>query len=891
MFDRFGEFDSAAEINETAVNLRREGDLESLRALAKENGIGEDILEVFLEGDLLYICDEMSAAIGKIEVEEKNVDCAEIMEDWVGYIKTQCSKDPQIARAVRKKGKSLAGCIAALLAWSFKHQHNIDQKILKAANVTAGRCTLGIPGMATAHQIIRDYYLGGGETMKKKAIEKVPFMGLQKTSRKKAVLFVGVTATVKIAGEEHLLLEMYRNRKEGKQVPVVRIALTKKDFGTYFTKTASWTRGRIRGTTWNNSDLIWYEHDERIVRTDGFMEAENILSTPKDLERIKDFCAVHPYTRQEWMDKRWWEYINDAQRRITAEEQSERSRRRYERRHQALKERMDNTPELPEQRILEYADRRLFHNRHYLYYKKHGVRATVACSACGWVSDSRWKPGISYESQLETMIEEPRMGGYGTCPQCGKMGKYMAQGRAKSDMKISAYLFLGQKYKETGMVFRYIEVYKGYQMNLICEDKGQELTGAGEQLECVEIARAYFEPGKKRQIDYHKHDGYSNVDFWDDCNLYGMANINIGAAVIMPETFQEMKGTLLQYSDMEEYQRQESEAINAVDYAERYLQIPQLEMIVKLKMTGVARSLVKCNAGIIQKEDARRPDEFLGIRKDEVKQLIRFKGDLDILEVMQLENRMGERWTQEQLEKMAEIGVDNGEELAAALQYMGVQKLLNTIAKYADCEYGTGCSTAIHRLRATAQEYFDYLAMRQRLGYDLRNTVYLFPRDLKIAHEKMVLEENKEKADARIREVLEKFPLIKKHYRRLRKKFYFEDEEFLIRPARDAGEIVIEGRVLHHCVGGDNYLEKHNSGKTTILFLRTVKAPGLPYITVEIGTEDLNVRQWYGAYDRKPDEDRMDKWIDVYVTKLKCGLIGVSEPAAVEAEQPVLAYA
>lgn len=160
MFDRFGEFDSAAEINETAANLRREGDLESLKVLASENGIDPDVLEVFEDGTLLYICDEMSAAIGKIEVEEKNVDCAEIMEDWVGYIKTQCSKDPQIARAVRKKGKSLAGCIAAILAWSFKHQHNVDQKILKAANVTAGRCTLGIPGMATAHQIIRDYYLG-----------------------------------------------------------------------------------------------------------------------------------------------------------------------------------------------------------------------------------------------------------------------------------------------------------------------------------------------------------------------------------------------------------------------------------------------------------------------------------------------------------------------------------------------------------------------------------------------------------------------------------------------------------------------------------------------------------------------------------------------------------
>lgn len=159
MFERFGEFDSAAEINETAVNLRKEGDTGSLKILAKENGIDEDILEVFLEGTLLYLCDDMTAAIGKIEVEAKEVKCAEIMEDWVEYIKAQCMEKQEVARAVRRKGKSLSGCIAALLAWSFKHQNPVDQKILKAAGVTAGKCTLGIPGMARAKKIITDYYL------------------------------------------------------------------------------------------------------------------------------------------------------------------------------------------------------------------------------------------------------------------------------------------------------------------------------------------------------------------------------------------------------------------------------------------------------------------------------------------------------------------------------------------------------------------------------------------------------------------------------------------------------------------------------------------------------------------------------------------------------------
>ena len=43
-----------------------------------------------------------------------------IMGDWVGYIKARCGEDRKTAEAVRKKGKSLKGCVAALLCWSFK---------------------------------------------------------------------------------------------------------------------------------------------------------------------------------------------------------------------------------------------------------------------------------------------------------------------------------------------------------------------------------------------------------------------------------------------------------------------------------------------------------------------------------------------------------------------------------------------------------------------------------------------------------------------------------------------------------------------------------------------------------------------------------------------------
>jgi len=160
MFDRFGEFDSAKGINETAVNLRREGDNDSIYALARENGIDREMVDAFVAGDILYICDAMSAAIGKISVEEQELKPKEIMADWTEYIRSEAFEDESMAIAVRRKGKSLKGCIAALLQWAFAHQTEISPDIVRAAGIKAGKVTLGEPGMATAKRIIRQYYKG-----------------------------------------------------------------------------------------------------------------------------------------------------------------------------------------------------------------------------------------------------------------------------------------------------------------------------------------------------------------------------------------------------------------------------------------------------------------------------------------------------------------------------------------------------------------------------------------------------------------------------------------------------------------------------------------------------------------------------------------------------------
>ncbi len=159
MYEKFGEFDSFGDINELAENLFNEGDLDSIKLLAKENGIPEDFVEMYIEGDIPVLCDAMTAAVGKLDVEAADMKIQGLMLDWLDYIKVQCGENTILAYKVRNKGKSLAGCIGELLKYSFANQWTVPETIRKEAKVTAGRVTFGVPNMAKAKEIIMDYYL------------------------------------------------------------------------------------------------------------------------------------------------------------------------------------------------------------------------------------------------------------------------------------------------------------------------------------------------------------------------------------------------------------------------------------------------------------------------------------------------------------------------------------------------------------------------------------------------------------------------------------------------------------------------------------------------------------------------------------------------------------
>lgn len=164
MYDKFGEFDSAEEINRAAAARLAEGDTEAIIAIALENGIDKEDAEDYIDGLSEELATPLMASIGKLGLETKELKLGGLLLDWKDTVVQYCMEDPQFCIAVRRKGKQLEGCIGALLKYSFQSKVQVDERICKAAGLRDGSrkdpVYMGIPSKAEAKKIIRNYYLG-----------------------------------------------------------------------------------------------------------------------------------------------------------------------------------------------------------------------------------------------------------------------------------------------------------------------------------------------------------------------------------------------------------------------------------------------------------------------------------------------------------------------------------------------------------------------------------------------------------------------------------------------------------------------------------------------------------------------------------------------------------
>jgi len=151
----------------------------------------------------------------------------------------------------------------------------------------------------------------------------------------------------------------------------------------------------------------------------------------------------------------------------------------------------------------------------------------------------------------------------------------------------------------------------------------------------------------------------------------------------------------------------------------------------------------------------------------------------------------------------------------------------------------------------------DYWKDAKRAKFDLSNSAVMFPKDIKEAQARAVVAikyTEQEKYKARFATQAKRLAALQ-----------WESGDLLITPAQNEAQLIQEGKVLGHCVGG--YADAHCGGNS-IFFIRHTAAPDLPFYTLQLNTKTGEVLQNRGEKNRdRTQEVRAfeEQWLAVIV--------------------------
>lgn len=165
--------------------------------------------------------------------------------------------------------------------------------------------------------------------------------------------------------------------------------------------------------------------------------------------------------------------------------------------------------------------------------------------------------------------------------------------------------------------------------------------------------------------------------------------------------------------------------------------------------------------------------------------------------------------------------------------------------------------------RVVYSTWCDYIKDCKTLQLDLSQDAVLFPGNLYRAHQNTIkqvsYQENKE-LDAKITKRLKELNALS-----------WQSDGLMIFPAACTGDLIAEGRSLHHCVGG--YASRYASGGTNIFFIRKADNPEIPYYTLELGKKpEYTIWQVRGRHNCSATPEItafLSEWTDKVVKERK----------------------
>lgn len=477
-----------------------------------------------------------------------------------------------------------------------------------------------------------------------------------------------------------------------------------------------------------------------------------------------------------------------------------------------------------------------FKHCRYMFYKRGkgfwdpmdymtGIRSNVYFGYC------------SYCQKEYVLQEQPEHGTEYICPGCGSSTKAHAAGRGRGKLQDHAYIM--------SMAARDGALYAA--SFHVCIDFRDDYLKA--RITFKDRQRWYFGPEGMTRYRWQIFNGSTGWGY--DWQKYKTIADDYEARMkikswIYPLDNVDLESTVVRHAHLKEYMKLDEEnggIPEPIRYLATYMKWPSIEHLIRPGLIRLANEKIngsKRDVNKIINWKKTRPRDMFGIPHKDINRLAellsaRYSPDYNPEQKRYLVATLGFTvvWilckkhnielTPHQ-EKMI-MDLENKKQFVSFMMGDHFLRKLNYINKQTSGIQNTNY--------VVFSDWMDYLEECRELGYDITDDVILYPRSLKAAHDR-VISIRKYTEDEALRS------LFGKRYKKLNR-YSFEADGLFIRPCRDESELIREGKVQRHCVGG--YASQHAKGYSAIFFIRRSEAPDQSYYTLEFDEKNKRILQ------------------------------------------------
>lgn len=453
-------------------------------------------------------------------------------------------------------------------------------------------------------------------------------------------------------------------------------------------------------------------------------------------------------------------------------------------------------------------------------------------------------------------IVEPRHNKQGKCPRCGKDIIFKASGKIKG-LETGQYRAQCIQKISGGIVVRTFR-QKQYYRGAADYRKPDHYTYETERILIMDdgtVKRYYYGSYKNKYSrfilsDYHPW--YS-----EKTKLY---HGNLGS----------LKKTALKNSAIDLWARYGKGKELPID-AEHYLAIeknnPVIEKLAKIRMFTLAEDLIRgadTGDGDLLDHDATELAKILRIDGARLKRLKAMDGGAYHLKWFQSEKRRDIIWPDAMIKDFGDAETEDedfGFLAACSISYV---KIWNYMKRQQALT-----QDSLEQIKSTWEDYLD---MAAKAKMDVTNERIWKPRDLKAAHNEVILILQQGEMEKEAKKLAKKWPKVNGILPKL-KKFEYADKNFAIVVPESILDIVKEGRILQHCVHTcDFYFDRIQRDETYLFFLRRAGQEDVPWYTLEVEAGG-NIRQKRTTGDNQNRDFEeavpfLKKWQRYYIKQL-----------------------